>query len=290
MRKLWKSLSLQLPPRRKDINRNAEKLSGSALNILRSNQELFLLKLLKSERYQDPRRLAHFEHQVYSQNGEDGILTEIFNRIGITSRTFVEIGVGDGRENNTAMLLAGGWSGLWLEGDRKCASAIRNHFAPLLTSGKLKLTEGFITAENVSGLLAQAGTPVEMDLLSVDIDRNTYYIWEALAEYKPRVLVVEYNATMPAELNWKVDYRANEWFDGSFYYGASLKAYELLGRKRGYTLVGCDLCGVNAFFVRDDLVGDRFSGPFSAENHYEPPRYWLIRTLGHPRGFGEFHK
>ena len=272
----------------KQFNKASERIGGTAANILRSNQELFLLKLLKTERYCDPRRLAHFEHQIYSQNGEDGIIAEIFGRIGSNSRTFVEIGVGDGRENNTAFLLAEGWAGVWLEGDGKCADAIRTHFAGQISSNRLKLMEGFITAENINDLLSKAQVMPDLDLLSIDIDRNTYYIWDALAKYRPRVVVVEYNATMPAGLDWKVRYAADQWFDGSFYYGASLKAYENLGRSHGYSLVGCDLCGVNAFFVRDDLLSDKFVGPFTAENHYEPPRYWLIRTAGHPRGFGEF--
>ena len=282
----WLSAGIFVSP--KQFRKATDRLGGTAANILRSNQELFLLKLLKSERYQDARCLARFEHQVYSQNGEDGIIAEIFRRIGVTTRSFVEIGVGDGRENNTAFLLSQGWTGAWLDGDRRCARAIRTSFSTALSSARLKFTEGFITAENVKGLLAAASAPLEPDLMSIDIDRNTYYIWEALGKYRPRVVVVEYNATMPAGLDWKVRYAADKWFDGSFYYGASLKAFENLGKSRGYSLVGCDVCGVNAFFVRDDLLGDKFTGPYTAENHYEPPRYWLIRTAGHPRGFGEF--
>ena len=105
-----------------------------------------------------------------------------------------------------------------------------------------------------------------------------------------RVAVVEYNALMPPWLDWKVDYRSDAWYDGTLYQGASLKALELLGTRLGYSLVGCDVCGVNAFFVRNDLLGSHFAAPYSAENHYEPARYWLIDTVGHPRGFGEFKR
>lgn len=288
--KIWKKLVDRSFVTRKHFTKATAHLGGLGANLLRSNQEIFLLNLLNAGRYADPRHLAHHEHRVYSQNGEDGIIAEIFRRIGTEHRTFVEIGVGDGRENNTALLLAAGWSGVWLEGDKKCARAIREHFARQLTDGRLKLMESFITTENIHELLARAPAPPKIDLLSIDIDRNTYYIWEALPELRPRVVVVEYNATMPPHLDWKVEYRADRWFDGSFYYGAGLKTYELLGKKLGYSLVGCDLCGVNAFFVRDDLLGDKFVGPFTAENHYEPPRYWLIRTIGHPRGYGEFER
>ena len=73
-------------------------------------------QLLNNPRYQDPRRLNRHEHQVYSQNGEDGIIAEVFRRIGVRARSFIEIGVGDGVENNTTHLLLQGWSGCWLEG------------------------------------------------------------------------------------------------------------------------------------------------------------------------------
>jgi hypothetical protein len=288
MSKWWQNITKALPASRKDIIKLSETVRQLGQAVNRGNQELFLTELLKSQRYSDPQRLARFEHQVYSQNGEDGILAEIFRRIGVSTRYFVEIGVGDGLENNTVHLLSRGWAGIWMEGSSKSAAVIRRELNRLIGSKKLTLIESFITRENVSSLLEQAGVPADIDLLSIDIDRNTFYIWEALADYKPRVVVVEYNAIMPPELDWKVQYRADQWYDGSLYFGASLKAFEILGGRLGYSLVGCDLCGVNAFFVRNDLTGNHFTAPFSAENHYEPPRYWLIRTAGHPRGFGEF--
>ncbi len=288
MSKWWQNITKALPASRKDIIKLSETVRQLGQAVNRGNQELFLTELLKSQRYSDPQRLARFEHQVYSQNGEDGILAEIFRRIGVSTRYFVEIGVGDGLENNTVYLLSRGWAGIWMEGSSKSAAVIRRELNRLIGSKKLTLIESFITRENVSSLLEQAGVPADIDLLSIDIDRNTFYIWEALADYKPRVVVVEYNAIMPPELDWKVQYRADQWYDGSLYFGASLKAFEILGGRLGYSLVGCDLCGVNAFFVRNDLTGNHFTAPFSAENHYEPPRYWLIRTAGHPRGFGEF--
>jgi len=94
------------------------------------------------------------------------------------------------------------------------------------------------------------------------------------------VIVVEYNAAWPPSIDWKVDYDPSATFDGTLYFGASLKAFELLGRELGYSLVGCNLAGVNAFFVRSDLCGEHFLGPFSAENHFEPARYWLLKPRG----------
>jgi hypothetical protein len=75
-------------------------------------------------------------------------------------------------------------------------------------------------------------------------------------------------------MSWVVPYDPKAWGWNTFGNGngASLKALEELGAKKGYNLVGCDLCGVNAFFVRNDLLKDRFAAPYTAENHYEPFR------------------
>lgn len=136
-------------------------------------------------------------------------------------------------------------------------------------------------------LLAQLEVKSEFDLLSLDIDRNTYFVWAALEKFRPRVVVIEYNATFPPDVAWTVDYDAERGWNETMYQGASLKSLEILGRKMGYALVGCDLHGVNAFFVREDLCAEHFATPFTAENHFEPARYWLIRREGHPRCFDD---
>jgi hypothetical protein len=243
-------------------------------------------------RYRDPKRLLAHGAQYWSQNYEDGMITEIFRRVGHGTKTFLEIGVGDGSENNTTALLSAGWSGFWIEGSKRCCDSIsaRLETMPGLAS-RLKVRPAFVSAKNIPGLLRELGVPLEIDLFSLDIDLNTYHIWAALKEFRPRVVVVEYNAGFPPDQLWIHPYEPDRVWDGTQDQGASLKAYDLLGRNFGYSLVGCDLMGVNAFFVRDDLVGDRFAAPFTAENHYEPPRYYLRHRLGHPtKFFGESHK
>ena len=123
--------------------------------------------------------------------------------------------------------------------------------------------------------------------LSLDIDRNTYWVWEALTSIRPRVVVIEYNALYPPPVDWIVEYRAERAWKGTSYFGASLCAYERLGREKRYALVGCSLNGVNAFFVREELCGDLFDAPFTAARHYEPVRYFLIRRNGFPRAMND---
>jgi hypothetical protein len=242
-------------------------------------------ELARNPKYQDPRKLNHHEFQVFSQNGEDGILTEIFRRIGPKSRLFVETGVGDGLENNTVYLLTQGWRGGWIEGDSTSVQKIRRHFHRLLAKGDLALLHRFVTAENVESLLAELGTPPEFDLLSLDLDLNTYHVWKAIRRFQPRVVAVEYNATFPPDMQWVIDYSPDAVWNNTARFGASLKAYERLAEAMGYALVGCDFSGTNAFFIRKTEALDLFAGPFTAETHYEPPRYWAVRRESHPRAF-----
>ena len=264
----------------KDIELRAREVRA-ATNNMNTAQVIRLLdfELAGNPRYNDERRLLKYGFQVCSQNAEDGMIHEIFRRIGTTNRVFAEIGISDGTENNTAFLLSRGWKGFWIDGDdtfRRILAA-----RPDLQGDCIKSIVSFVTRENVAELFAELGVPDEFDLLSLDIDQNTYYAWEGLTKYRPRAVVVEYNALLPADVDWKVHYESNRVWNGTSNFGASLKAFELLGRQLGYELVGCDFIGVNAFFVRSDLVADRFAPPFTSENHYEPPRYALSHRRGH---------
>jgi hypothetical protein len=220
-----------------------------------------------------PLGLHRFEHQVCSQHGEDGVLVEIFRRIGDGSRTFVEVGIGDGIENNTSFLHSLGWSGVWIDA---------NPLPPPIPP-ELRFRQSFVTKENAAALFTELAVPVEVDLCSLDIDQNTFYLWEALSAWRPRVVLTEYNASIPPSVEWKVNYEAGRVWDLTNNFGASLKAFERLGHRLGYALVHCEISGANAFFVRQDLVGERFAGPFDAETHYEPPRYSLDHNPGHRR-------
>jgi hypothetical protein len=244
--------------------------------------------LFGAPRYAEAKRLNRHEYQVFSQNGEDGILAEVFNRIGTTNRTFIEFGVEDGNETNTINLLIKGWRGAWIEADSEACKAIRGRYASLIKQGHLRLLCEMITAENIEALLADTAVPEDIDLLSIDIDGNDYWVWKAINRYRPRVVVIEYNATFRPDTEWIMAYDPKAVWDRTSYYGASLKSLELLGNRKGYALVGCSFIGGNAFFVRHDLVADHFAAPFTAENHYEPLRLHLWRKAGHRRRFGEF--
>ena len=248
----------------------------------RLQKDLVVATVLAGPRYRDCRHLCHFEGQVYSQHGEDGILSEILRRIGETNRRFVEIGTGDGQENNTRYRLAQGWSGHWFEADRANVRRIGTMFGMEVAEGRLTVVRAVMTAENAAMLMRQHGVPEELDLLSLDIDQNTSHVWRALRHLSPRIAVIEYNASIPGHDQWEVAYDADATWDGSLHYGASLGTLQTIGDALGYVLVGCELSGTNAFFVRRDLVADRFVGPFTARAQYEPPRYYLVGRPGYP--------
>jgi hypothetical protein len=282
-----RSLYARLPVIR-ELRRSAAAAEGirwSQWHLVREAMTGYEERLLRSPRYADPRNLNRHEFQVFSQFGEDGIVAEIFRRIGTTNRTFLEIGIGDGLQNNSAFLLYLGWSGAWIDANEAAIRKCRERFGDTIRDGRLKIAQAFVDAENVRGLIDGLGLPPEIDFFSLDIDRNTYYAWQALEAFRPRLAVIEYNPAIPAEIDWKVDYDPALSWNGTIYYGASLKALELLGKRLGYSLVGCSIAGVNAFFVRDDLVGDRFEPPFTSEKHFEPFRPFLERRKGFPLGF-----
>lgn len=239
--------------------------------------------LYQNPKYASSKRLNKYEYQVFSQYGEDGIIQEIYNRIGTTNKYFIEFGVEDGLESNTLNLLYKNWKGLWIEGSKRQTEKINATFSDMIGRGQLTVKNEFITAENIESIFKAGDAPAEPDLLSIDIDYNDYYIWQAINNYKPRVVIVEYNSTFRPDTHFIVKYNSSGSGDGSSYFGASLLAFEGLATEKGYSLVGCSFAGTNAFFVRNDLLGDMFEAPFTAQNHYEPTRYFLYYKAGHPK-------
>ena len=232
----------------------------------------------------DPRRLERHGGKTFSQNDEDGIIAEIFRRIGAPHRTFVEFGCGDGLENNTTCLLSQGWRGLWLDGGDDNAEGIRKVYGYLIEHGLLQFRQVFIDRDNIDGLIVDAGLGDEIDLLSIDLDGNDYHIWEAIAAVSARLVVVEYNGKFIPPHDWCMAYDRGYMWRGTDLMGASLTALARLGEAKGYQLVGCNITGVNAFFVRRDLAGDKFAQPATPAHLFHPARYELTRCFvsGHP--------
>ena len=190
-----------------------------------------------------------------SMQGEDGHILHIFNEIGVTNRSFVEIGIQNGMECNTANLTFNfGWGGVLIEGSPEDAAAAKRNY---VCYPNVTVKQSFVTKENVASLLKETGANTQADLFSLDIDGNDYWIWEALKDFSPRLVVVEYNAAFGAERAVTIPYKADFCCGQNFprlYCGASLAALTKLAASKSYALVGCADLGPNAFFVRKDQL------------------------------------
>jgi hypothetical protein len=197
-----------------------------------------------------PERLTARRFRLHSQNQEDGVLWTLFQQIGITNARFVELGSGSSGGNAALFAAECGWTGLMVEGDHEKAAFAARKFP------RATVVCSWITPETVNGLLEQHGCSGEVDLLSLDIDGNDYWVWKALTASSPRVAVLEYNSMFGPERSVTIPY------DPQFsrqehrfcYFGASLTALTKLSAKKGYRLVAVEPTGVNAFFLRKDVA------------------------------------
>lgn len=191
--------------------------------------------------------LRKYEAKVCSQFGEDGVLQRIFDVIGTTNRRFVEFGAWDGEHlSNTAHLrLHHGWQGLLMEGSDRA-------------DGELVKRE-FVSAENVETLFCKHAVPASFDLLSIDIDGNDYWVWKAISAAEPAIVVCEYNPilgdTRPIVVPYDPDFRRDKSHYSHLYFGCSVAALRQLAAEKGYTFLGSNANGINAFFVKNDLAG-----------------------------------
>jgi hypothetical protein len=199
---------------------------------------------------------AH-EFRAFSQWGEDGILQFLIRQVPLSRKVFVEFGVETYTEANTRFLLVNdNWSGLVIDGASANIAAIKN--SPLYWQYNLKAVEAFVTRESINALLTDNGIQGEIGLLSVDIDGNDYWVWEAITAVAPALVVVEYNSLFGPQRTVTVPYdpafQRGQAHHSQIYYGASLAALVGLGQRKGYAFVGANSAGNNAFFVRRDLL------------------------------------
>lgn len=226
-------------------------------------------------------------YKVYSQFDEDGIIQDLLGRLPQESltKTFIEIGAARGIENNTHFLLLLGYRGVWAEASEKGIEYIYQNVPALRSetgARRLSTRQRFVDRDNTAGLIDDAcgflGTD-DVDVFSVDIDGNDLHVTvSALARFRPKLLVVEYNAKFPPPCELTVRYQPDHWWQSDDYQGASLMA--LCRALDGYVLVCCNLSGVNAFFVRNDLT-DKFT-LYEPSDLYQPARYELCElSNGH---------
>lgn len=206
------------------------------------------------------------------------MIGEILSRIGIVANFFVEFGVESGREGNCVFLAdVLGWAGLFIEADELLFASLNRKY---IAGDRVKTSRAAVRPDNVEGLFAAADVPAELDVLSIDVDGRDYWIWEALQAYRPRVVVIEYNAALAARGTVVQPRDYDQPWDGTDYFGASLEALSVLGERKDYRLVHTDLAATNAFFVRADLADGHFPAGDDVPRHQEPN--YFLRGCRHP--------
>ncbi len=234
------------------------------------------LRVLDEQRRSPAPRLARHESRRFSQHGEDGILRYLFDQLGVDVGTFVEVGAADGEQNCTRSLAEDGWRGLWLEGDPELVDASRR----LAIADRVVIRRAMVDVDNVEALIDEAELGGDPDLLVIDIDGNDHWVLQqVLRSKRPLVLCVEYNGEH--RWSWSTPYRPVRSWDRSWDYGVSLMVLDSLLSEHGYSLVGCDSTGVNAFFVRDDVRPASLPAGSAPDLEVAPSH--RPGTLGHPR-------
>jgi len=230
-------------------------------------------------RVHPPAGIKEAEFKVFSQWNEDGILAYLTQAVACPERTFVEIGVQDYAESNTRFLAtSGNWSGICIDDGVAHVDFIRRQ--ELDWRYGVIAVSAFVTTDNINKLIRDGGLTGDIGLLSVDVDGQDYWLWDAVTEISPRVVVVEYNAVLGLDAAVTVpqrdDFSIFAAHPSGIYFGASLPALVDLGRRKGYRFVGCESHGANAFFVRDDVCGDLPS--LTAEQGFVENRFRTSRS------------
>ncbi len=251
---------------------------------IREIRNIILIGQTRLFQFDHPNPLNRYGRKCFSQTDEDGITLEILTRINrIKAGIYAEFGVGDGMENNTMILAALGWKGVWIGGE--------DLKARITERGKKKLSylKEWITLENIVDLLSKGLAEIDaqdVDVISLDLDGNDiYFVAKLLASnFRPKLFIVEYNAKFPPPIEFQITYDPQHTWNIDDYFGASLTSFNRLFNEFKYRLVCCNShTGGNAFFV-DSKYSALFSDvPTDINQIYVEPRYHLCDKYGHDR-------
>ena len=208
---------------------------------------------LKLKRIKD---LSEVEFQVYSQWGEDGIIDWLVNKFPEIPKSFLEIGTENYKESNTRFLLINkNWDGFIIEADKSSVKDIKSQ--RVYWKHNLIVENQFVDQNNINTIIKRINIPKKLGLLSLDIDGIDYWVLKKLSVLEPSIVICEYNSlfgqkkaiTVPYKKNYV---RSNEHYSNLFY-GASIKAFIDLLKKRNYFFIGTNSAGNNAFFVSQNI-------------------------------------
>jgi len=236
-----------------------------------------------NQRLSDAPGLARYEYSLQSQHGEDGILRHLFREIGFSNRCFLEFGFGAAQSNCIRLIMHENFRGTFIDGSEEQCQLMDSVTKHLGIEG-IRADCAFLDLENLEEVISRGQLPHDLDLLSIDVDGNDYWFWDRIDFLDPRLVVMEYNAMLGAQVAQSVPYEKEFSIDfdtgygASTFWGASLCALEKLGEKKNYRLVGCDSMGVNAFFLSNSIVANNVPTLTAAEA-WRPYANWIERGI-----------
>ena len=195
-----------------------------------------------------PVDLESAERVVFSQFGEDGVIEKIFQVIEPGPKFAVEFGAHNGINNSNMrnLVVNHGWSTFQIEGSPQRAAELAKNYADYPTT---KTLEAWVWPGNIEILFEENGVPKDLDLLVIDIDSNDYYVWRAIHEFRPKVVVIEANLFFPPPQLMVIDFHPMNYWDHTYYISASMQSLVNLAKKKGYELLYQMKRGPNLFFV-----------------------------------------
>ena len=239
------------------------------LHPIRKISDILLNNELKRFIENPKNPLNKFGKRCFSQCDEDGITLEIVKRLKLTKGIFLEIGCDDGTQNNTLILAANKWKGIWID--------MKNLAFEYKKSKKLVFFKKFVTDTNIMELINLGLAKLNeanIDSVSIDIDGADYFIVKKMLEQniKPKFFIVEVKQQFPPPIEFIA--KNNTLYDGP-YCGASLTSFNNLFNKFGYTLICISsIMGHNAFFLKNDYLKYFQDVPKDIEDIYIIPNYW----------------
>jgi hypothetical protein len=233
------------------------------------------------------RELQRAEHRVFSQHGEDGVLEQLLNHLpeDKLNHFIVEFGAYDGicMSNSRNLLVNHGWHGLLIEADPRFYAKLAQRYQD---DSHVTTLKQIMTPENINSTFAKHGVPRDLDILSIDIDSIDYYVWQGLTDFRPKIVVIEYNACVPSNVAYVAPRDEAARLSGTSKEGASFLSLLNLGHEKGYRLVYSELSGANLFFVHEDYAQQLGDYGFNPLLLYQPPQFGQIAGGGAPNGRG----
>jgi len=268
------------------IKQITKKILGKLLNRYERNFELQMLangKILSNQikGFKSVTSLEQVEFSIFSQFGDDGIIQWLIHNIDIESKTFIEFGVEDYSESNTRFLMMNdNWSGFVMDGSVGNIENLQQE--SYYWRHDLRSEAVFITKDNINTIISDQKITGDLGLLHIDLDGNDYFIWEAINVVNPVIVIIEYNSIFGCEREISIPYRddfiRSKAHYSNLFFGSSIKSLYELSKRKGYSFIGCNSAGNNAYFVRNDKVGEAIK-PVKLEDGYVKSKYRESRSI-----------